>query len=371
VKALFRCDLEEGERQTTACFGGPDVIDLADLPDFSRFCTDFPSVFVDNGIEAASTRVMFQLAQGESVVIEDGQAWKFEYISQEGGSQVGVSSKCDDPVLVDDLLDKQDQQVILQARHLEFETYGKWDGNSFDTRETTLHSGQDEFFTSTPILIDESLCPYSEDYTQSYPEDDLPRECFTIKAWDTTFKEGTSHDYGGVQLTLTSLSVKFDEHPVVGRRYAWVANWVMDFSDDGIQFVDPALPSQSSGEEEMTLTITSQLPGPTTLFTQVLTYYTVVGEETSTVVSSKVPAYGTTSEAITVPSQFLGSTSLSTLVSLDIEGDVIIFSGFESEYEVVNVVTDNSLVSVNDIGMNEVSLSVWERFWAWLRGLFT
>lgn len=162
-KQVFGCDPKKGETLVTdACFGGPNVISLNDLEDFNRFCLDFEAKNCIDGICKSSNRVYYALAQGQSVPIENNEAWTFSYIADgQKGSDFTIQSKCEEPIKQENKIDIDDFTKIEGNRKI------VWNAN-FENPSLDFE-GVEHITAITPTYTCQSTDNHDSNDMFSYP----------------------------------------------------------------------------------------------------------------------------------------------------------------------------------------------------------
>jgi len=94
VKEVFGCDPKGGEYLASMTFKGFTTVNVDNLVGFRRFCVEHPSVFLKDGVSASSVQVMYELAQGKTVAVQENELRKIFYIAD--GRELGITQACED-----------------------------------------------------------------------------------------------------------------------------------------------------------------------------------------------------------------------------------------------------------------------------------
>ena len=93
MKQLFSCDEGNGEYLASMTFKGFTTINLGNLQGFKRFCVAHPSIYLKGGVSANSVQLLYQLAGGQTVTVQDGDIRKVFYIAD--GRAIGATQACE------------------------------------------------------------------------------------------------------------------------------------------------------------------------------------------------------------------------------------------------------------------------------------
>lgn len=364
-KQLFGCDLQAGELQTDACFGGPQTVTTDDLPGFKRFCIDSPSTFLDAGISTSSKRVYYDLAAGKPVVIGANQAWKFSYIGDAPliGNRTGIDSNCQQ-VLVEDRKDLPSPDPIITGTTLYWTSSGRYDGVNagWRFRNLDLKSGTQTFMHTEPISIDERICPYTDEW-QEFPGDPLNPSCFSVQAFGKTFKKGDIQQLPGVSVTLQDIAVEFKNYDgYAGKVFRYTATWRLDFQPTAVT-IDlantPATIGANAGPIQYP--IKNGLPGPGTIVTTLQVRPEILNEPIFQTYTTKLNAGQAGTVAVTLPETFQGKARTLAWNTLQTPAGGVPFASAEVTY------------STTPSGSNTVPVEVsswWTKILAWFKGIW-
>lgn len=284
IKEVFGCDanVAAGSVKAYKIFNTPQTITLSSLDGFERFCPDDSQTL--NGENR--NQVIYSLVTGEAVQVQEGETWVFTYVAD--ADALGVSESCDlfdvdreectgTVFLCDDsqeyvsglgcvalqetVEDLSAPETSVSGGTLEFSTFGVWDGREWENRRNSLKSGTSTIAQFSDVVIDESACPYSG-AKQSYPEDELPRSCFSIETLGKEFIDGSQHKINdGLTVELESLRVEYKQSDGSGKQYSYNALWKFKFSEDAIQASDLTVPSfvKRSSNQKATVLLQNNL----------------------------------------------------------------------------------------------------------------
>lgn len=370
IHRLFNCDLQEGELQTDACFGGPDEITTSDLPRFKRFCLESTATFNDAGVSAASKRVYYALAKGTPVVIKANQVWKFSYIASAPtiGNRTGVSSNCETKT-VEDLNDIPVRDPVIQDQQLTWSSTARYDGTTpgWKYRTLDLRSGDQVFMHTESVVIKEALCPYKTTW-QEFPKDVQNKECFSVRAFGRDFKKGDAVAFSGVSVTLQDLVVRYKQQPdTADKIYRYVATWQLNFNTKAVTIDVSNTPSVVRNASSLfEYPLTNTLPGTGTFVTTVISRPDIVNEPTTTTYTNIVKSQQTQKIKLTMPAEYQGKHTALVFNTLQTPFGGVSFVSSSVTYSTAATPQNTDPVVITPTNPPIVlPQSAWDRFLAW------
>lgn len=398
VQSLFGCDPQSNEYIIGQSFVGPDVFTMNDLPGFNRFCVDHPALHLVNGTSGPSKQIYFALAKGQAVKVANNEGWKVFYIGSAQAAGItakqcaeAIDAKTGDctgyvdivkPIIIQNLVDIKPEASVATEQTISWTSYGLFTDNSFSQKKTDFMSGSSFFMTTTNLKINEVSCPYTP-IIQSYPQDVLRADCFSITSFGKQFQDGTVtklNDY--MTVTMRDLHASYYKDGVE-QSYSWSSRWDMQFSPTSISispFTIPAVVAPNKIQQE-TISVQNNLPGNVNVNLIIDTVKAITGEHIIVVKELKIDAGQRQNTVVDLDSTIFGDTKVTITPVLVTEAGNIQMTGTTVSYNVaadtVQEPTEPTVVdsvptpSDTTTPTTDSSVGFFEKIWNWVIELFT
>lgn len=329
VRSLFSCDPQVqgvGQTVTDACFGGPKLLTTKDLPGFQKFCPAFSAIKCTSGVCAPSKQVYYSLARGEPVIIDENTVWKFSYIDSDPtyGGKVGISSRCDDPVLTENTIDLNETTTVEGDRTI------VWNTNH---ERLNLMSGKRSFFTTeTPQYLCKGKDGLSTPAKFSYPTPDA--NCYQLNINGKTFTPDKTVELEHFSIKVRNANIKMiygentqDQLVEPGFRSPsdWNVMYEATLKKPLITDVRADIPKGVLLKEqrEITLTVNNQYDRHISTTILLDRESEITGQHT-TIVLNQTLKPGANALSFTLPTDVLGKQSIDSIITVNLEGESLL-----------------------------------------------
>jgi len=370
VKDLFDCQVGAGSVKATKTFRVPGKFSINDLSGLQSFCPTIPATHMVNGTLATSSQVYYALAGGQSVTVGQNEIWQVSYVANadvigapavcaqwniDAGNCSGVVDLCGGGqtfvpgvgcfAVVNAPLKTVPLPSRVSGETLFWSSYGFDDGEGLrsDRTKLTLMSGQNEFMTTQPVVIDEQSCPFKYE-VRDYHRNVLSGACFSVKAFGRKFHDGDTIAVSSkLNVTLQGLEVQYVKNPAtsttpVEYEYSYAAEWRLDFAPDAMLTSVKNVPTSVNLGDAQTgvFTVESGLPGDASVIFTAQVSQNVLNDQTVKTANVGVDAGSSQDVSVRLPSDAVGNNNVLAWATLQTEAGNVAFRQAPSDYVVIN-----------------------------------